>query len=131
MDEELAADKELEKIRKDKSDPFKRDITEFTPEWKLQQEQLNELLMRAKVQFINGDLTGATETYRVIETRYSDNFEAEMLKESRKCDSRRAIWATLKHDRKCLRKLSGSGKDQKYLTVKLKNPGSRGRTKQY
>lgn len=75
------ADRELEKIRKDKSDPFKRDITEFTPEWKEQQEQLKELLMRAKVQFINGDLTGATETYRVVETRYSDNFEAkEMLK---------------------------------------------------
>ena len=37
--------------------------------------------MRAKVQFINGDLTGATETYRAVETRYSDNFEAkEMLK---------------------------------------------------
>ena len=37
--------------------------------------------MRAKVQFINGDLTGVTETYRAIETRYSDNFEAkEMLK---------------------------------------------------
>ena len=82
VEEELAlADKELQKIRKDKSDPFKRDITEFTPEWKEQQEQLKELLMRAKVQFINGDLTGATETYRVIETRYSDNFEAkEMLK---------------------------------------------------
>ena len=80
--EELAlADKELEKIRKDKRDPFKRDITEFTPEWKNQQDQLKELLMRAKVQFINGDLTGATETYRVVETRYSDNFEAkEMLK---------------------------------------------------
>jgi general secretion pathway protein D len=79
---ELAlADKELEKIRKDQRDPFKRDITEFTPEWKEQQEQLKELLMRAKVQFINGDLTGATETYRVVETRYSDNFEAkEMLK---------------------------------------------------
>jgi general secretion pathway protein D len=79
---ELAlADKELQKIRKDQRDPFKRDITEFTPEWKEQQEQLKELLMRAKVQFINGDLTGATETYRVVETRYSDNFEAkEMLK---------------------------------------------------
>ncbi|MEK9772950.1 MAG: hypothetical protein VW576_05240 [Opitutae bacterium] len=80
--EELGlAEKELAKIQKDKSNPFKRDITEFTPEWKQQQEQLRELLMRAKVQFINGDLTGATETYRVIETRYSDNFEAkEMLK---------------------------------------------------
>ena len=82
VEQELAlADKELEKIRKDKRDPFKRDISEFTPEWKEQQEQLRELLMRAKVQFINGDLTGATETYRVIETRFSDNFEAkEMLK---------------------------------------------------
>ena len=75
------AEQELEKIRKDKSDPFKRDISEFTPKWKEDQEKLKELLMRAKVQFINGDLTGATETYRVIETRYSDNFEAkEMLK---------------------------------------------------
>ncbi|MAE53429.1 MAG: hypothetical protein CMI20_04905, partial [Opitutae bacterium] len=82
MKEELAlADKELAKIRKDQSNPFMRDITEFTPDWKQQQEQLKELLMRAKVQFINGDLTGATETYRVVETRYSDNFEAkEMLK---------------------------------------------------
>lgn len=75
------ADTADQKIRTDMSDPFKRDITEFTPEWKNQQDQMKELLMRAKVQFINGDLTGATETYRVIETRYSDNFEAkEMLK---------------------------------------------------
>jgi len=75
------ADTANQKIRNDMSDPFKRDITEFTPEWKNQQDQMRELLMRAKVQFINGDLTGATETYRVIETRYSDNFEAkEMLK---------------------------------------------------
>jgi len=75
------ADQEQSKINKDKGDPFKRDITEFSPEWKVQQEQLKELLMRAKVQFINGDLTGSTETYRTIETRHSDNFEAkEMLK---------------------------------------------------
>ncbi len=75
------AEQELKKIRNDKSDPFKRDISEFTPKWKEDQEKLKELLMRAKVQFINGDLTGATESYRVIETRYSDNFEAkEMLK---------------------------------------------------
>ena len=33
------------------------------------------------MQFINGDLTGATETYRTIETRFSDNLEAKnMLK---------------------------------------------------
>ena len=80
-DELELADEELIKIRKDKLDPFKRDISEFTPNWKEDQAKLKELLMRAKVQFINGDLTGATETYRVVETRYSDNFEAkEMLK---------------------------------------------------
>ena len=80
--EELGlADKEQEKINVDKSDPFQRDISEFTPNWKAEQDQLRDLLMRAKVQFINGDLTGATETYRAVETRYSDNFEAkEMLK---------------------------------------------------
>ncbi len=82
VEEELKlADKALDRVSVDKRDPFKRDISEFTPDWKEQQEQLRELLMRAKVQFINGDLTGATETYRAIETRYSDNFEAkEMLK---------------------------------------------------
>jgi general secretion pathway protein D len=75
------ADDALSKIKSDQKDPFRRDITEFSPEWKKDQEVLQELLMRAKVQFINGDLTGSTETYRVIETRYSDNFEAkEMLR---------------------------------------------------
>jgi len=75
------ADDALKKIKSDQKDPFRRDITEYSPDWKKDQEKLQELLMRAKVQFINGDLTGATETYRVVETRYSDNFEAkEMLR---------------------------------------------------
>lgn len=82
VDKELGlADKEEEKLEDDMKDPFQRDITEYTADWKEQQAQLQELLMRAKVQFVNGDLTGAIETYRVIETRYSENFEAkEMLK---------------------------------------------------
>ena len=75
------ADKMDTRIKDDQSDPYRRDITEFTPEWKDQRSQLTDLLMRAKVQFINGDLTGATETYRTIETRFSDNLEAKnMLK---------------------------------------------------
>jgi len=75
------ADKEEEKLEDDMKDPFQRDITEYTANWKEQQAQLQELLMRAKVQFVNGDLTGAIESYRVIETRFSENFEAkEMLK---------------------------------------------------
>ena len=70
-----------DRIKKDKANPYRRDISEFSPEWKDDRENLNELLMRAKVQFINGDLTGATETYRTIETRFSENYEAkEMLR---------------------------------------------------
>jgi len=75
------ANKMAEKIRSDQRDPYRRDITEYTPDWKDRQIQLEDYLMRAKVQFINGDLTGATETYRAIETRFSDNLEAKnMLK---------------------------------------------------
>lgn len=82
MEQELnKGDRMEDRIGKDKANPYRRDISEFTPDWKDQLESLNELLMRAKVQFINGDLTGATETYRTIETRFSDNYEAkEMLR---------------------------------------------------
>lgn len=78
--DELSKAKRLEdRIESDKGNPYKRDISEFTSNWKDQQEMLKELLMRAKVQFINGDLTGATETYRNIETRFSDNYEAKVM----------------------------------------------------
>ena len=82
VDQELKlADKAEERLTDDKKDPYQRDISEYNPTWKEELAELEELLMRAKVQFINGDLTGATETYRVIETRFSENFEAkEMLR---------------------------------------------------
>ena len=82
MEQELGKGNRMEdRIKKDKANPYRRDITEFSPEWRTDREELNELLMRAKVQFINSDLTGATETYRTIETRFSDNYEAkEMLR---------------------------------------------------
>ena len=80
-DELERADDMAKKIQSDKDSPYERDITEFTPDWKNQNAILADLLMRAKVQFINGDLTGATESYRTIETRFSTNYEAkEMLK---------------------------------------------------
>ena len=51
------------------------------PDWKDQMALLDEMLMCAKVQFINGDLTGATETYRAVEAKFPENLEAkEMLK---------------------------------------------------
>ena len=82
MKQELErADRMAERIQADKDNPYRRDISEFTADWKDKQSALSDLLMRAKVQFINGDLTGATESYRTIETRFSDNYEAkEMLK---------------------------------------------------
>ena len=82
LDKELElADELASRVRRDQRDPYARDITEFTPEWKDQRIILEDLLMRAKVQYINGDLTGATETYRTIETRFSENLEAkDMLK---------------------------------------------------
>ena len=82
LKEELKKAERMEsRISRDKANPYKRDITEFTPNWREDRNDLNELLMRAKVQFINGDLTGATETYRTVETRFSENYEAkEMLK---------------------------------------------------
>ena len=78
-DEMNKAQRLEDRLKSDKANPYKRDISEFTPDWKDRKELLEELLMRAKVQFINGDLTGATETYRNIETRYSDNYEAKVM----------------------------------------------------
>jgi general secretion pathway protein D len=73
------ADEMAKRIRDDQKDPYRRDITEFSPDWKEQELMLEDLLMRAKVQFINGDLTGATESYRTVEARFSDNLEAKVM----------------------------------------------------
>ena len=43
------------------------------------QTPLEDYLMIARVQFINGDLTGATETYRAVENRFPDNLEAKNI----------------------------------------------------
>ena len=67
------------RIEDDMKNPYRRHISEFSPEREDQLADLRELLMRAKVQFINNDLTGAQETYRLIEARYSDNYEAKQM----------------------------------------------------
>ena len=91
------ADKLSKKIQADKRNPYRRDISEFSPNWKDDQALLQELLMRAKVQFVNNDLTGATETYRAIETRFADNFEAkEMLKKISKIKQEESYLGYLK-----------------------------------
>ena len=67
------------RIEDDMQNPYRRHISEFSPNREDQLADLGELLMRAKVQFINNDLTGAQETYRLIEARYSDNYEAKQM----------------------------------------------------
>ena len=67
------------RIEDDMKNPYRRHISEFTPDWEDRQAALRELLMRAKVQFINHDLTGAQETYRLIEARHSENYEAKQM----------------------------------------------------
>jgi general secretion pathway protein D len=67
------------RIEDDMKNPYRRHISEFSPEREDQLADLGKLLMRAKVQFINNDLTGAQETYRLIEARYSENYEAKQM----------------------------------------------------
>jgi general secretion pathway protein D len=67
------------RIEDDMKNPYRRHISEFSPDREDQLADLDELLMRAKVQFINNDLTGAQETYRLIEARYSENYEAKQM----------------------------------------------------
>ena len=73
------ADRMRDRIDDDMKNPYRRHISEFSPDREEQLADLRELLMRAKVQFINNDLTGAQETYRLIEARYSDNYEAKQM----------------------------------------------------
>jgi len=73
------ADRMRGRIENDMEDPYERHISEFSPDREDQLADLNKLLMRAKVQFINNDLTGAQETYRLIEARYSENYEAKSM----------------------------------------------------
>ena len=73
------ADRLDELIDKDKKDPRRRDITEFKKEWPELKEQERELLMQGRVRFLAGDLTGAVEVYRTIETRFPDNNEAKSM----------------------------------------------------
>ena len=110
VDQELKlADKAEERLNDDKKDPYQRDISEYNPTWKEEQAELEELLMRAKVQFINGDLTGATETYRVIETRFSENFEAKEMLRRISIMKEESYLGYLKHAKKCLKKSKGNG----------------------
>ena len=73
------SDRMRDRIEDDMKNPYRRHISEFSPNREDQLADLDELLMRAKVQFINNDLTGAQETYRLIEARYSDNYEAKQM----------------------------------------------------
>ena len=82
---------------------------------------LEDLLMRAKVQFVNNDLMGATETYRAIETRFSDNYEAkEMLRRISKIKQEESYLGYLKTRQEMLEEIDVNGSDPRFLIVWLK-----------
>ena len=73
------AERMRSRIDENMKSPYERHISEFSPQWEDSRADLEGFLMRAKVQFINNDLTGAEETYRLIEARYSGNYEAKQM----------------------------------------------------
>ena len=96
------ADRMRGRIEVDMKSPYERHISEFSPQWEDSRADLEGFLMRAKVQFINNDLTGAEETYRLIEARYSGNYEAkQMLRRIAKVRQEESYLGYLQHESPC------------------------------
>ena len=75
----LKSERINKRVESDMKNPSSRDITEFDPDWHDIKDEEDELLMQGRVRFLAGDLTGAVEVYRTIETRAPDNNEAKAM----------------------------------------------------
>ncbi|MFP6855573.1 MAG: hypothetical protein VB980_07295, partial [Opitutales bacterium] len=73
------ADRFDDRIDREMKKPGSRDITEFEKNWPDYKEAERELLMQGRVRFLAGDMTGAVEVYRTIETRYPESNEAKSM----------------------------------------------------
>ena len=122
---ELAEDME-KRIKDDQRDPYRRDITEYTLDWKEQMALLDEMLMRAKVQFINGDLT--TETYRAVEAKFPENLEAkEMLKRISYMRQEESYLGYLKTRQEMLEEIEREWESQRYSISVVEEARARAR----
>ncbi|MFP4351369.1 MAG: hypothetical protein ACLFTU_00875 [Puniceicoccaceae bacterium] len=66
-----------ERVREMVENPYAYDIRELSPEFVDETARVEELLIRGRAQFVNGDIDGARETFALAETISPENVEAK------------------------------------------------------
>jgi general secretion pathway protein D len=61
------------------SDPYELDINEISPEYVAQGKVIRDLLARGRAQYLNGDYDGASDTFKEVEARDTNNSEAKLF----------------------------------------------------
>ena len=73
------AKKLTKKLDSEAADPFARDIEEISPEYVAQNVIIDDLLVRGRAQYLNGDYDGASATFKEVEAREANNPEAKLF----------------------------------------------------
>ena len=66
-----------DEVRKMIDNPYAYDIREISPEYVAETRRIEELLIRGRAQFVNGDVDGARDTFALVETISPENVEAK------------------------------------------------------
>jgi len=64
-------------IQKMVKNPYAYDIRDISPEYAAEFQRVEDLLVRGRAQFVNGDVQGARQTFSLVETISPDNVEAK------------------------------------------------------
>ena len=73
------AKKLTKKLDTEAADPYARVIEEISPEFVAQNVIIEDLLVRGRAQFLNGDYDGASATFKEVEAREANNPEAKLF----------------------------------------------------
>ncbi|HBM86744.1 MAG TPA: type II secretory pathway, component PulD [Opitutae bacterium] len=73
------AKKLTKKLDTEAADPYARVIEEISPEFVAQNVIIEDLLVRGRAQFLNGDFDGASATFKEVEAREANNPEAKLF----------------------------------------------------
>jgi len=66
-----------DEVRKMVKNPYAYDIRDISPEFVAETRRIDDLLVRGRAQFVNGDIDGARETFALVETIRPENVEAK------------------------------------------------------
>ncbi len=66
-----------DEVRKMVENPYAYDIRDISPEFVAETRRIDDLLVRGRAQFVNGDIDGARETFALVETISPENVEAK------------------------------------------------------